>query len=64
MSKILKPFYWLDIENVSAYQLNRDGEIEDARDLEYQMVDGMLFDKVTNDTSGKFEELLRLQQEA
>jgi len=61
VSKILKPYYWLDLESVSAYQLNRDGEIEDAKDLEYQMIDGELFDRVTNETSDQFDKLLKLQ---
>ena len=62
VSKILKPYYWLDLESVSAYQLNRDGEIEDALDLEYQMVYSELFDRVTNETSDQFDKLLKLQE--
>ncbi len=61
VSKILKPFYWLDSESVSAYELTRDGEIIDAKDEEYDMVDGELFDRVTNDISDQFDKLLKLQ---
>lgn len=63
VSKILKPYYWLDMESVSAYQLTREGEIEDAKDEEYQMIDGELFDRVTNDISDQFDKLLSLQYE-
>ncbi len=63
VSKILKPFYWLDMQSVSAYQLTREGEIEDAKDEEYQMIDGELFDRVTNDISDQLDRLLSLQYE-
>lgn len=63
VSKILKSFYWLDMQSVSAYQLTREGEIEDAIDEEYQMIDGELFDRVTNDISDQLDKLLSLQYE-
>lgn len=63
VGEILKPFYWLDMQSVSAYQLTREGEIEDAKDEEHQMVDGELFDRVTNDISDQFDKLLSLQYE-
>ena len=63
VSKILKPFYWLDMQSVNAYQLTREGEIEDVKDEEYQMIDGELFDRVTNDISDQLDRLLSLQYE-
>ena len=61
VKKILPHYYWLDTQSVSAYELTREGEINDVKDDEYQMIDGELFDKVTNDISDQFDELLSLQ---
>lgn len=61
VGQILKPYYWLDFKSVSAYELTRDGEIIDAKDAEYDMIDGELFDRVTNDISDQFDKLLKLQ---
>lgn len=61
VGKVLKSYYWLDLDSVSAYELTRAGEIIDAKDSEYDMIDGDLFDRVTNEISDQFDKLLKLQ---
>ncbi len=51
---------WLDFDNVSAYNLV-DGEISDAMNLEFRGIDAALFDKVSNQISNEFDELLNIQ---
>ena len=61
VNKIIEEEYWINPNDVSAYQLLIDGECEDIFDREENLIKADKIDEVSRTLNQQFDDLLKLE---